>query len=152
MFLAILDNSVPKNTRKAKLCWLLQNEAAKIRSDLSRRFVRKNTIVIHPTREESDDNLREYEIITRGDHVIVKMDQIFYIGQMNLKRFLIRYLQFHVEMKFEEPKGYADSCLDPDNEHVMPRWEDIVDFKRLERNTMPFIPIFMEWTELMRRR
>ena len=80
MFLTIVDNGVPKKMRKEKLCWLLQDEAAKISSDLSRRFVRKNTIVIQPTRAESDDNIWKNETITRGDRIVVKMDQIFYIG------------------------------------------------------------------------
>ena len=68
--------------------------------------------------------------------------------QMNLKKFLVRWLKYHVGMTGKQANDSAAKYLNPDNELVMPdRWRGDVDFKQPERNTMSFIPIFMEWAE-----
>lgn len=82
MFLSVLDNGIPKKMRKQKLCWLLQNEAVKISSDLSRRFIGKNTLAVQPRRSEIANILWVNDILTRGDQVIVEKQDQIYLGMI----------------------------------------------------------------------
>ena len=70
---------------------------------------------------------------------------------MNLKKFFIRYIEFVDGWTHAEAKNYVEICLNPENDYVDPRWPD-VDFKNPGSNTMAFIPVFIEWEELLRYR
>ena len=82
MFLSVPDRGIPKMMRKQKLCWLLQNQAVKVSSDLSRRFINKNKLTLQPRRSNKENILWVNETLTRGDRIIVFKEDKIYLGNI----------------------------------------------------------------------
>lgn len=69
VILKVITESGEKSIRKARLCWLLQDDAIKISSDIKHRFITQKSIQIK--QNQIDQAIWRDEEVARGDYIIL---------------------------------------------------------------------------------
>lgn len=117
-FLNLTDD---RKVHKKSLVWNLQQDRINISKDIRSRFIPKKAVTVTST-SENKNHLYRSTIISKGDYVVIKLNQIFYFGCVLNFRYVdetakcrtIHYNDFvEVDSKDEKIKHKIGMCIEP---------------------------------------